>query len=493
MNRLPCLLAACCMFSTVHAEDDLLRFENSDQLHGSFLGLTEGGAIRFQNKEMKEPAEFRVDTLRHMVFRGGRPGQSSHTLTHVCLTNGDRIPGTVVAMDASLLTLDTGFMGVLRIPRAHISMIATNPMGGRIHYYGPFSQDGWSTIQPSSAAGDDNGPPSSEWQFSGSSWYWKGSKPDGARINSQTRGALVRREGLADRSIMRFRLDWREQFGISIAFHADFATGDPAKDDDAMKQSRAQGSLPSVFGNAYVLQIYASYIMLYRSSWDPERGPQYDRIQTSSTSLRLNDARSATVEIRGNRQNGRISLFINDEFLTQWNEPPAAADGESYAGKGNGYGFSIQQGSGSVRISEILVSDWNGLPDSARSMELDESDVILMNNGVDRFSGEVGTLDADGRLGVQTRHTPMMLPLADTSEIRFARARLSKPTEEEQGSSFIHISPIGQITCKLLSGDADKIRIRHPLLGEVDCQTTPLVMIEYKKGSRIADQWNDDL
>ena len=66
--------------------------------------------------------------------------------------------------------------------------------------------------------------------------------------------------------------------------------------------------------------------------------------------------------------------------------------GEKYVGKGTALAFKkLPYGNSELRVSEILISQWNGMRDSAQSMQTSERDVILLTNGVDRFSGHIQT------------------------------------------------------------------------------------------------------
>ena len=76
-------------------------------------------------------------------LHGGKPLKSLTTLSHVALVNGDRIPGTITELNDETLMLDTPYAGSLRIPRNQVAMLAPSPLGGRIHYHGPFVEDEW--------------------------------------------------------------------------------------------------------------------------------------------------------------------------------------------------------------------------------------------------------------------------------------------------------------------------------------------------------------
>jgi hypothetical protein len=487
------LLGLCCL--AAHAEPDFLRFENGDQISGQLLSMNPNDGIRWESPEMKEPALFRLNTLRHIILRGGKPERVEESLSHLALTNGDRIPGRITGIDDSHIILETKFSGTLRVPREHVCLLAANPLGGRVHYFGPFSADGWKMLRPKPAPEAQQDPkPAEPWEFSGAAWYWRG-KQDAGDANNAV--ALARTEGMSDRSVLRFRVSWKDRVALSIAFHADFAT-DPAADKEEEAEAdpgirRDHGSLPSIFGNCYVLQIYSSHMMLYRSTWDPKTGPKFDRVQMNSNYVRLGEERSSLMEIRSNRTSGHISLFMDGEFVTQWSEPIHQDDnaGEGFAGKGNGFGFLAQAGGSAIRISEIMVSEWNGMPDSARSMELDDKDAVLMTNGTDRFAGKIIGMEENDMVRVESRHGIMRIPLDEIAEIRFARSGLAK-TETREGPE-IHLGPIGRLTVKSITGDRALLTIQHPILGPMDLRTDPVIMIEYKPGTRIVDGWDVDL
>jgi hypothetical protein len=503
MKSLSTCLALALGCLSAQGESDFLRFENGDQVSGRFLGITTQGDIRMESSELKNPAEFRIDTVRHLVLRGGKAEGSEETLCHLGLTNGDRIPGRVTGIDGTHITLDTKYSGILRVPKEHVSLLASNPLGGRVHYFGPFSADGWSMLRENPAEKSSEGDAkndkkddakSDRWEFSGASWFGKSGSDSSGNANSV---ALARTEGMTDRSVLRFRMDWKDRIAMSIAFHADFAAepAAPKDKDDDQNLRRQHGPLPAIFGNCYVLQIYSSHMMLYRSSWDPETGAKFDRVQMNSNYVRLGEDRKTLVEIRSNRTNGHISLFLNDEFVAQWSEPAGNADedSEGFAGKGNGFGFLSQTGGGAVRISEIMVSEWNGMPDSARSMELDDKDAILMTNGTDRFAGKILSMGEDNSIRFESRHGDMTVPLDEIAEIRFARGQRAETDQNSKSGPVIHLGPIGRITAKSLTGDSELLKLQHAIMGPVDLHTDPVIMIEYKSGTRIGDDWDVDL
>ena len=487
---------------------DLLRFVNGDQLHGTFQGIKEGPQAIWQRDDLSAPVDFKTSQIRHIVLHGGRALKPQTSLSNVALVNGDRIPGRITGLDGETVTLDTSYAGVLRVPRNQVSMLAPSPLGGRVHYHGPFVEDEW---QMSHASFPDGMPPApadaaakddetrdvpGRWAFSGAAWYWQ---------NKVSGTAIIRKDSMPDRAILRFNLAWKNRLSIAIGFHADFARTKPvqeegAADNDGVKNPVRfvpgdSAALPILFGNSYVLHIFANHLMLYRTSVNAEGQAGIERVQVNSNSMRLGDSGSATMEIRSNRQTGQISFFINDEFSAQWSEPgdrtEAAVPLSEVSGKATGFGFVVQAESCAVRISDIMVAEWNGMPDSARSLQVDEQDIVLLANGTDRFAGNVKSLK-DGTVRLEARHGDFQFPLDEIAEIRFARKHLAKETDQAADNLIIRLSPIGEISGRPISGNASGIRIVHPVAGEMDFNLDSAVMLDFQPSNNIIDDWNSE-
>lgn len=479
---------------------DLLRFSNGDQLHGSFAGVKEGPLVAWKRGDVGAPVDFKTESLRHIVLRGGRPLKSPGSLSHVGLVNGDRIPGTITAIDADHVTLESTCAGVLRIPRRQVAMLAPNPMGGRLFFYGPFSEEGWTMRHPAypdglpaaPEAATDEGDEESvgRWTFSGSAWYWR---------HKGAGTALTRGDGMPDRAVLRFDLAWKNRLSVAVAFHADFASpksNEAGKDEKAAIRAFVPGDtsdLPRLFGNSYVLQMYSSYLMLYRTSVDADGKPAIRRVQLNNNNLRLGETGQARVEIRSNRLTGGISLFINDEFVSQWSEGnPGDREDDGFAGKGSGFGFVVQGDDAPVRVSDVVVSEWNGMPDSARSLEVDDQDVVLMANGTDRYAGRVAGLSQDLKVLFEGRHGQFRFPLGEVAEVRFARNSLAAATETPAEPLVVRLNPIGAISGKPRSGDAAALALVHPVVGEINLSLESAVMLDFNPSNQIIDDWDAD-
>jgi hypothetical protein len=485
---------------------DLLRFTNGDQLHGKFEGIRNESLLVWQRDDISAPVEFKPSQLRHVVLRGGKPQKALSSFSHLALINGDSIPGKISQIDPTAITLDTPYAGSIRIPREQVAMLAPSPLGGRLRYHGPFVEDEWTMANASypegmppadSEADEDNKvtKPNKDqlgrWVFSGSAWYW---------VSRQSGTALFQQNIMPDRAILRLDLAWKNRLSIAIGFHADFAKSklrDEVDQDPDKQLRRAQGFapgdssvLPVLFGNSYVIQIFSTHLMLFRTSVNEDGAPMVERMQINGNAVRLGDNGKAQLEIRSNRLTGEISIFVNDEFVVNWSEPAGGLHKPAnFLGKGSGFGFVVQTEDSPVKISDVMVAEWNGMPDSARSLQVDDQDIVLLSNGTDRFSGKVGEMH-DGKISLDGKYGRFQFMLEDIAEIRFARNGRAKESEPPAGNVMLRLSPFGQVSGRLLSGNASVLRISNPVYGELDFNLESTVMLDFANSNNSIDDWD---
>ena len=178
--------------------------------------------------------------------------------------------------------------------------------------------------------------------------------------------------------------------------------------------------------------------------------------------------------------------------LPAWSE--GGADGRDparFSGKGAGFGFVVQTEDSPVKISDVMVAEWNGMPDSARSLQIDDQDIVLLTNGTDRFSGKVGGM-RDGKVALDGKYGRFQFQLDDIAEIRFARNGLAKESEPVADNLIIRLSPLGQVSGRPLSGDASSIRISNPIYGDVDLNLESAIMLDFQPSTNAIDDWDAD-
>jgi hypothetical protein len=515
MNRtillIPLFLASHAAAENSEGINGLLGFTNGDQLHGKYLGFSQQ-KLRWQRDDLASAPEFELANVRRVILRNGQPEVALKTLAHAATIQGDRIPGRIISLDDEQLVLESEFAGSLSIPRDRLGMLAPSPFGGKIYYQGPFAEDEWEIVEsrnrimaedmrvnPNADANADQDPDAAKgWVHSGAAWYWPG---DGSPT------ALARKEGLPERAMIRCHVSWKSRISLALAFHADFKTAPEAEADEQAADEPRRPAVrrrfhPSdtsiyaeLFGNSYVLQLNPTHAMLYRATMDDDGKTKVDRMHTSFNNVNLGESGSAAIEIRASRPTGEISLFINDEFVAQWSEighlDEAGDEIHPYVAKGGGLAFLMQSTNCSARISDILVADWNGMPDAARSLQTQDHDIVLLTNGTDRFSGKVTGI-SDGRVSLVGRYGDFVFPLDEVSEIRFARATLSEPEAVPANTISLRIHPLGILSGVPVSGDGRHLRLDHPACGPIDVDLSSVVILEMYRGESFLDAWDPD-
>jgi hypothetical protein len=488
---------------------DLLRFQNGDTLHGQFLGLKDT-EIRWRHSEASETIKLKTSKLRRIAFNGGRSREVLRSLSFVQLEGGDRIPGTIMSLDAENLIMETEFAGTVTIPREFISQLSPNPHGGALHYLGPFSADEWTVVEP--PAKEEDPPPSPQeeekedpaaareapenveegpWVFSGGAYYSNGQLP--IAIDTQA----------PDKTRIRFSLAWRNRLNAAIAFHATMRQpelpGDDKKKDDkkkddlvripkiALGEKGGTAGFAYTYGHSYVLTIYSNYAQIYRCGFDEDGKADMDRLSNASANLRLEDAGQAEFELRCDRETGMIILFANGRFVSQWE------DRRGYVATGSHLAFAAQGVNSRLRVSDVVVTSWNGMMDSAQSMEAEDRDIILLTNGTDRFSGELSGLK-DGMFRVKGSYAEMTVPQEDVQEIRLAREKRTQEDDEESSRQRVRLllQPYGRLTLRPLEANAERMNAHHVAMGELKIHLGYTSLMEFSFSNSVLDLWDDD-
>lgn len=488
-------------------DPDLLRFVNGDALHGSFAGLKDDTIVHWTGSTIAKPMEIQATNLRRIAFNGGRARKSLANPSYILLPNGDRIPGSIRRVDQEEVTIETAVAGPISVRREHVMAVVPNPHGGTLQYMGPFSPDGWKIVDrkrkeedpkdlklgnPSEAARDDRADREDTgedpWVFGGGAWYSNGQLP------------IAIDAGIPDKTRIAFTLGWRSRLSAIISFHSTLEVPEPREpeedadgDEDAAKprqrvvvRGSSSSSYPYTYGQSYVLTIYSSYAMLYRCDFNEDGQPVMNRLSSSSANVRLDDSGEAEFELRCDRENNSIALFVNGHFVSQWE------DAEGYAGTGSHLSFACQNTSSRLRVSDVVISSWNGMMDSARSMDSEKSDVVLLTNGTDRFSGELVSID-NGELLLRGSYAELRIPVEDVQEIRFARDSVRAPDDDASANAVrLRLQPVGRITVAPVSATARIMKSRSSALGEIDIDLDYASILEFSFSDSILDNWDDD-
>ncbi|MDG1672152.1 MAG: hypothetical protein P8H96_14890, partial [Akkermansiaceae bacterium] len=243
------------------------------------------------------------------------------------------------------------------------------------------------------------------------------------------------------------------------------------------------------FGSSYVLNL-SSYSSLYRCEFDDNGKAQIARLDGPRVSQSLSETGTATVDLRFDRKKRFFILYINGNYAAQWTDPQA------FEGKGRSMGFS-SSGNCKVRLSNIYVTSWNGLRDTALSMEHEERDVALLTNGTDRFSGSLTKIDQD-TAHLKTAYAEMTIPVSDISSLELKKSTMGdvdheKFLWEDDSPSILLFKPLGRLSLTP-KGSSDKILEGHsPFLGNLKVNLDSATLLRFNDESFDVTDWFNDL
>ncbi|MFT6179063.1 MAG: hypothetical protein ACJAQT_001226 [Akkermansiaceae bacterium] len=534
------------------AGDDLILFQNGDLMHGTFGGIEEG--LIWERADITRPIKFGLPGIKQVVFKSTRRLPLDQKTSFVTLASGDRIPGEIISLDDQNLTLKSPIIGNVTIPRDLLRTISPNPFNGKLHYIGPYTSDGWLALgyrkneeqlekekkaaEEAKAKGDKakEKKESSSWIHSGAAFYSQGTLP-----------LILPDANLPDVGRVRFNVAWKGNFYMTIAFHSDLTRVLPAiKKEEEKEDEEEEGAKPAeegasieeeqkeekeaepkppaplrkenlndlrqgktfqsvpwidpskkshsdLFGTGYTLNLRSSYPTLTRNLFSETGTPLKEALSTSHTSSSLSQSGEAEIEIRFDREKSLIMLFIDGVYTNQWN------DLSGYLGEGTALGFANIYSASKLRISEIVISSWEGSTDSARSMTHPDRDIALLTNGTDRFSGELSTI-SNGLAQFKTGYTDAQIPLADLSLISLKSSAMidlegdgiGDRYDFEDESVTVIYEPFGLIKLNPLSSTATTIKGNSPFLGDISVELAPALMLRFTDDSPDLSDWFDD-
>ena len=539
------------------AGDDLILFDNGDVMHGTFGGIQDG--LLWERKDIDRPIKFSIPAIRQVVFKGSSGVVMEKETSFITLVSGDRIPGKIVSLDDKSLVVKSSVVGDLKIPREHIKSLSPNPFDGELFYSGPYNSNGWMILdyrktkekdEAKEIAGEEKKPKkeaiqekgkvkeeSSAWIHSGASFY-----------SLDNRALVYPDANMPDIGRLKFKAEWKGRLNLTLALHSDFtrvlppekkeepkaeeaeeieddekpkAEGEqkprkkeqPEKQDPAPLQKErlvdfrknnafqniawinpSKRTHADMFGTGYTMTLYSSYPNLSRNYFSETGVARTQRMASVRSNISLSEGGDAEIEIRYNRKESLMILFINGTYAAQWN------DLGGFPGDGTGFGIVNNTSNARVRISEVMITSWNGMTDSANSMIHPDRDLVLLGNGTDRFSGQVIEIK-DGVALLKSAYMNAEIPVKDLSKIVLKKSTstdldsddLSEDLTWAEEPMTIVYKPFGKIRLNPISAERNLLSGNSPFFGEITVDLSSAAMLRFTEGSPDLSDWFDDL
>jgi hypothetical protein len=165
------------------------------------------------------------------------------------------------------------------------------------------------------------------------------------------------------------------------------------------------------------------------------------------------------VDLRMSKADRRVALFLDGGLIKDWIDPGG------FAGEGTGIRFVNNQAGCAVKISNLRVSQWNGVLDETSAESLDPAhDVVTLESG-GKVSGAVLSI-ANGQIAMLTTAGATNVPLAGASGIEFAPYQGQAPPASAVNTHATFVQG-GSVTFELLAWRPDGVEGLSPDFGKV--------------------------
>lgn len=468
---------------------DLLRFINSDTLHGVFHGFSGNQNLEWKSPEASAPISFSTKKIHRITLKNGHAKMTAYPESIVTLSNGDIVHGKVTSINTEQLRMKTEYLGEIQIPKNLVSSVTFQPHGGKLKYYGPLNTDGWQTIatktdkkaetEKGAALPTGKDPEDQKtkaaWKHISNAWY----------SGTQDHHCLVRDNALPEICRLSFEVAWQESLYMQIGFFADLS---PPEQDQT--HYNISNHIASAVGNSYTLYVQEHSINLYAHSFDKDGKLEKNHIE-GSASINLRGREKAHLELRLNRTEKLALLYVDGVYKIKW---PLDALPENH-GKALAFFKPAYNNRApcQIRIKDITISEWNGLQDSARSTRNKDHDIVMLVNGLDRFSGIFNGLE-DGFVSFTGSYgNHLEIPSKEIAEVNYASKNLHTLDQKaDQPPVYFYTLPYGRISATPVENQSGSCTLYSEVIGEIELDTDYVNIIDFSHQNNLLDFWDDN-
>lgn len=404
---------------------DRLSFRNGDLLTGKLLSINSQSGVQWTRPDAIGPINFEPSHVTTIdLGTSAPPIPWSNNTYRVLMSGDDLVEGVVDSCDSNSIHITTAPAGVLTPARGSlVSLTRVLPPDVAL-FEGPTGMDGW--VQGISSLAPLNG---TNWTYRNGAFY------------SDKSASIARDFKLPPVASIQFDLRWQNMFMLALALYADSPqpVNLTAKDKEP------------AFGAFYSFRLNSSMADMFAvKQGEPERMFDPVIIQAFARTNR------AHVDLRVNKPKGSISLLINGMLMKEW------IDSAGFAGQGTYLRF-VNQGLGSVKISNIRISRWDGTLDQMPPPTNPAEDICRLDDNT-FLQGRLISI-ANGSCTISKAGGITEIPLERLREVNFGRSPARSGTAPANVRVFFGRS--GRLAIQLEEFDGTNVHGISANLGKV--------------------------
>lgn len=421
------------MMSAASLPADHIALRGDGRLSGTVRSINSEGVIELVSPLAPEPLLLRGDAVRKVTFSDGDATEKPPT-SRLELSNGDLLPVEVESLDEREIQVVSPVAGKLTIPRDSLRSLVMGIHPSRVVYSGPKSEEDMKA----------EGPQAENWSY------------DEGVLTVEGGGRVVKKLEPSKQFVVKFTMEWHN----NPAFQFFFA--DPL-------------TPPHQVADRYYFQFNASGMDLKREA--VKGGKRYTSFASLNRRPDQFPGNRLKVEIRVDRVNSLLYLFLNDEPEGRFKDPVENPP------EGGGIAFVSSAGNDTeVSISDIQVSDWDPQGDRFRTEERGDvkADSMIERRG-DRFGGKLLSI-RKGEEGTMFsfksdfQDAPIELPDSEISTVFFREP--DKKQDEVFHPFALRLKGDGLLRVSACSFPGERIEAVHPLLGPLTFSREGVVALE---------------
>lgn len=417
LGLVPCALSA-----------DVIELNQGDRLTGSISDLNNEG-VTINSPLAVSPLQIKADTIKSLTFDTEKEASQQH---HELLTlaSGDTLPCHVEALDMDELKITTWYAGSFTIKRKYLESLQFGITENKVIYRGTDLPSQWETNE-------------GRWKYNDNSYRCEGV------------GVLARPLDLPKNLSIQFDLTWSTKPNFAFRFCAKNNKATTSSDQDA-------------------------YELTFNSAGMQIRRYAIGKKSISLVTLNLKpheiDQRRLNVELRVNREQGKITLLLDGVERGTYLDTFDSSEGK----------FIILNNRTSIQnalfLRNLVISEWsNGVEPRFRGkLEEVNADMLIDSVGNQR-TGKLTTLRQNGpkkrEVLLDTKHSdqPMRVPATKLSALVFAKQGELPPTP----ASTYRVELVGGGSINLESPKLEngKITTKHHILGSCTIDTSAVSRI----------------
>ena len=412
------------------ATGDSLETLYGDTLTGKILSY-EQGVITIQPTLSEQAIFVNSSSLKRLSSSLPNQAQSNHSEI-LTLINGDQIPCEILPSKEGIINVSTWYAGDISIDRSKVAAIRFGITTESMIFSGHEAPEEWSLMRGTWTMTDD-------FQFQGT-------------------GHLAQSVDLPDRARIRYNLQWRKSPNFAFRFFAE-------NDSASSKQ------------NTYELIFNSEGLEIRRYLNDQDRAIRIASLDTPEIKQLQKENNSLNLDLRIDKQEGLISLYLDSQFTGTWEDTHESVEGNYVI-----FDNRSKDATNCV-ISNLSITSIKGDtkhrfydPDATSS----DTDMLTDNEG-ENILGEIISIETNN--SSDAAHRMILVERAESknieripehrvSQLLFKQRAVQNPATKSGYSLTLKNDGILSINQPKISGE--KMTVSHPLLGTIQLSRNAL-------------------